>query len=130
MDSEADASVVVAVAVAALGNMNWVFVPVVLVPVRLPVQLAPVAQQAILSAASREQLVPCLQHALALPSAVHGFVPLGQLSSALCRIRRTSRARRLGVASSAGEKGAVSIDCAEARNVAVIQIQEARIIGA
>lgn len=49
-------------------------VPVVVVdPVRLPVQLAPVAQQAMLLAASREQFVPCLQHALELPRSVQGL---------------------------------------------------------
>jgi len=115
----------VAVAVAVLGNIKLVPVPVVLVPVRLPVQLAPVAQQAMLSAASREQLVPRLQHAFAFPSSVQGFVPLGQLFSALWRSRRTSKARLL--ASSAGVKGAV-VDCA-VRNVAASQIQDARILG-
>lgn len=129
MDAVTEAEVV-AVAVAVLGNIKAVPVPVVLVPVKLPVQLAPVAQQAMLSAASREQFVPCLQHALALPRAVHGFVPLGQLLSALWRIRRTSKARLLDTASWAGEKGTVSVDCAEVRNVAAIQIQEARILGA
>lgn len=116
----------VAVAVAAFGNMKLVVDPVVFVPVRLPVQLAPVAQQAMLLAASLEQFVPCLQHAFALPSSVQGFVPLGQLLSARCRMRRTSKARRL-TASSAGEKGAV-IEFAEVRNVAAIQIQEDRIL--
>lgn len=121
-----------AVAVAALGNRKRVSDPVVcavFVWVRLPVQLAPVAQQAILSAASREQLVPRLQHALAFPNSVQGLVPLGQLFSARWRIRRTSKARRLVTASSAGEKGAVLVECTEVRNVAVIQIQEARILG-
>jgi hypothetical protein len=121
---------VVAVAVAVLGNMNLVPVPVVFVPVRLPVQLAPIAQQAMLSAASREHFVPCLQQALALPSSLQGLKPLGQLLSARLRIWRISNARLLAVASSAGVKGAVSIECVEVRNVAAIQIHlEARILG-
>lgn len=114
----------VAVAVAAFGNMKLVSVPVVVeVPVRLPVQLAPVAQQAMLSAASREQLVPCLQQAFALPSSVHGFVPLGQLS-ARRRMRRTSKARRL--AASAGVKG--DVRAWVVRNVVASQIQGVRIL--
>lgn len=53
--------------------MNTVLAPVVFVPVRLPVQLAPLAQQAMLLASSREQFVPYLQHALELPSSVQGL---------------------------------------------------------
>jgi hypothetical protein len=121
----------VVVAVAPLGNMNIVPVPVVFVPVRLPVQLAPLAQQAMLLASSREQFVPCLQHALALPSSLQGLKPAGQLFSARRRTRRTSKARLLAVASSAGVKGAVSVEwTVEVRNVAAIQIhREARILG-
>jgi hypothetical protein len=125
---EASEPSVVGVAVAVLGNIKPVPVLVVVVPVKLPVQLAPVAQQAMLSAASREQFVPCLQHAFALPRDVHGFVPLGQLFSARWRIRRTSKARRLDTAFSAGEKGAV-FDCTPVKTVAAIQIQETRILG-
>lgn len=72
---EAESSVV-AVADAVCGNMKLVPVPVpvaVVVPVRDPVQLAPVAQQAMLLAASLEQLVPCLQHAFELPRDVQGL---------------------------------------------------------
>lgn len=106
-------------------------VPVVFVPVRLPVQLAPLAQQAMLSASSREQFVPCLQHALALPSSLQGLKPAGQLFSARLRMRRTSKARLLAVASFAGVKGVVSVEwTVEVRNVAAIQIhREARILG-
>lgn len=123
----------VVVAVAPLGNMNTVPVPVpvVFVSVRLPVQLAPLAQQAMLLAPSREQFVPCLQHALALPSSVQGLKPLGQLLSSRLRMRRTSKARLLVVAFSAAVKGAVSVEwTVEVRNVAAIQIhREARILG-
>lgn len=121
----------VVVAVAPLGNMNAVPVPVVFVPVRLPVQLAPLAQQAMLLASSREQFVPCLQHALELPSSVQGLKPLGQLFSSRLRMRRTSKARLLAVAFSAAVKGAVSVEwTVEVRNVAAIQIhREARILG-
>lgn len=118
----------VAVALAPLGNMKLDPVAV-FVPVRLPVQLAPSAQQAMLLAESREQLVPRLQHALALPSSLQGVWPPGQLFSARLRIRRTSKARLLAAASSAGVKGAVSAECT-VRNVAAIQIhREARILG-
>lgn len=99
-------------------------------PVRLPVQLAPVGQQAMLLAASFEQLVPCWQQAPELPRLVHGLYPLGQLLLDRLRIWRTSKARLLNSTFSGAEKGAVSIDrTVEERNVAQIPIhQEARIL--
>jgi hypothetical protein len=111
--------------------MKPVPVPVVFVPVKLPVQLAPLAQQAMLLASSREQFVPCLQHALALPSSVQGVKPAGQLLSARLRMRRISKARLLAVASAASVKGAVSIEwTVDVRNVAANKIHpEARILG-
>lgn len=87
----------VVVAVAPCGNTKLLpvsVVPVVVVvavavAVRLPVQLAPVGQQAMLSAESLVQVVPFMQQALEFPSFVQALYPLGQLSSRF-RIRRTS----------------------------------------
>jgi hypothetical protein len=98
-------------------------------PVRLPVQLAPVGQHAILLAASREQFVPCLQQAFEFPRLVHGLYPVGQLLSARLRIWRTSKARLLDSALCGAEKGAVSIERTEGRNEAQTPIHhEARIL--
>lgn len=131
---EAAAPAAVVVAVAPCGNMKLLPVSVVpvAVPVRLPVQLAPVGQQAMLLAASREQLVPSLQQAPELPRLVHGLYPLGQLLSDRLRIWRTSNARLLDSTLSGAEKGAVSIDSTvEGRNVAQIPSHhEARILDA
>lgn len=57
------------------GNMKLLPVSAapVAVPVRLPVQLAPIGQQAMLLAASAEQTVPSLQQAPELPNFVHGL---------------------------------------------------------
>lgn len=65
----------VVVAVAPCGNMKLLPVSAapVDVPVRLPVQLAPVGQQAMLLAASTEQMVPSWQQAPELPNLVHGL---------------------------------------------------------
>lgn len=81
----------VVVAVAPCGNTKLLpvsVVPVVVVvavavavAVRLPVQLAPVGQQAMLSAESLVQVVPFMQQALEFPSFVQALYPLGQLSS-------------------------------------------------
>jgi hypothetical protein len=98
-------------------------------PVRLPVQLAPVRQQAMLLAASREQFVPCLQQAFELPRLVQGLYPVGQLLSARLRIWRTSKARLWDSIVSGAEKGAVSIESTEGRNEAQTPIHhEARIL--
>jgi hypothetical protein len=129
---EASEPAAVVVAVAPLGNMKLLPVSAapVEVPVRLPVHLAPVGQQAMLSAESREQFVPCRQQASELPRLVHGLYPLGQLSEERLRTRRTSKAR-LDSTCSGAEKGAVSIESTEGRNAAQIPIhQEARILEA
>lgn len=127
---EAPAAVVVAGAPCENMKLFPVSVGPVGVPVRLPVQLAPVGQQAMLLAASREQLVPSLQHTLELPSLVHGLYPPGQLSADRRRSWRTSNARLFNSTFSGAEKGAVSIDCTlEGRNAAQIPIHhEARIL--
>jgi hypothetical protein len=124
------AVVVVVVAVAPWGNMKLVPVFVAVdAPVKLPVQLAPVGQQAMLLAASREQLVPCLQQALELPRLLHGLYPVGQLLSARLRIWRTSKARLLDSIVCGAEKGAVSIESTDGRNEAQTPIHhEARIL--
>jgi len=130
IDASEPAAVVVAV--APFGNMKLppVSAALVEVPVKLPVHLAPVGQQAILLAESREQFVPCRQQASEFPKLVHGLYPLGQLLSERLRIWRTSKAR-LDSIFSGGEKGAVSIESTEGRNVAQIPIhQEARILEA
>lgn len=131
---EAAGSGAVVVAVVPCGNMKLLPVSAALpdVPVKLPVQLAPVGQQAMLLAASTEQLVPSLQQAPELPSFVHGLYPLGQLLSARRRSWRTSKARSLDLILSGAEKGAVSIESTlEGRNVAQILIHhEARILEA
>lgn len=116
-----------------LGNKKLLPVsaaPLVEVPVKLPVHVAPVGQQAMLSAASREQVMPCMQQASELPNLVHGLYPLGQLSVARLKIWRISNAR-LDLTCSGAEKGAVSIESTEGRNVAQIPIhQEVRILEA
>jgi hypothetical protein len=130
---EVSESAAVVVAVAPLGNMKLLPVsvaPLVEVPVRLPVQLAPVGQQAMLFAESREQVVPCMQQASVSPNLVHGLYPLGQLSVARLNIWRISKAR-LDLTCSGAEKGAISVESTEGRNVAQIPIhQEARILKA
>ena len=69
------AAIVVVVAVAPCGNTK--LLPVVSVaavePVRLPVQVAPVGQQAMLLAESLVQNVPLLQQASELPSSVQAL---------------------------------------------------------
>lgn len=75
-----DVDVPVVVAEVGCGNMKPVdgaSVPVV--PVSVPVQLAPVGQQAILLAASRVHLVPSRQQTAEFPSAEQGSYPEGQL---------------------------------------------------
>lgn len=128
---EVSESAAVVVAVAPFGNMKLVSVceaPLVEVPVKLPVHLAPVGQQAMLLAESREQFVPCMQQASELPRLVHGLYPLGQLSVERLRIWSTSKAR-LDLTCSGAEKGTVSIESTGGRNVAQIPIhQEARIL--
>lgn len=100
----------VVVAVAPCGNMKLVPVSVAVDgPVRLPVQTAPVGQQAMLSAASREQLVSGRQQTLELPRLVHGLYPQGQLLSARLRIWSTSKARLLDSIMCGSANGAVSV---------------------
>lgn len=121
---------VVVVAVAPWGNMKLVPVDVAVdAPVKLPVQLAPLGQHAMLSAASREQFVPCLQQAFELPRLVQGLYPVGQLLSARLRIWRTSKARLFDWTVCGAENGAVSIESTAGRNEAQTPIHhEARIL--
>jgi len=125
---------VVVVAVAAWGNIKLLPSVAEGSAVRLPVQLAPVGQQAMLLAESREQIVPSWQQALALPSFEHGLYPLGQLFSVRLRSWSTSKARWLLVSALAGAtKGlfvSLSLDrAAEARNAVASQIHRmARIL--
>ena len=80
------------VAVVVATGVNMKLLDPVLGTVRLAVQRAPVGQQAMLSAASREQFVPSRQHTLELSRSVHGLYPAGQTFARL-RICRTSKAR-------------------------------------
>ena len=66
-------------------------------PASVPVQLAPVGQQAILFEESLVQLELAWQHTLELPMLEQAWYPLWQLSWRFFRSRRTSKARWLSV---------------------------------
>lgn len=72
-EGAAPSAVVVADVPAGCKKLLPVCVEPVEVPVKLPVQLAPVRQQAMLSAASVVHRVPLLQQASELPKSEHGL---------------------------------------------------------
>lgn len=118
---------VVWVAVAVLGNRKLVLdAPAPPAPppppvVRLPVQLAPVGQQAILSASSRAHSEPCRQQMSVLSMFEQALYPAGQSPSRFNNRRRMSYAPLPDSGVSGGENGRVSVDkTVEARNVAEI----------
>lgn len=105
--------------VAVPGNLKLVEAEVES-PVSEPVHFAPVGQQAILSAASREQTEPCLQQTSDLPMLEHGSYPAGQLLARF-NMRKTSYALLFASADCGGENDNVSIDnTVEAKNAAEI----------
>ena len=99
---------VVCVADAVEGNLKLLPSELELVG-RLPVQLAPVGQQAMWSFASREHRDPCLQHTSGLSMLVHGLCPAGQLLSERFKIRNTSSARAWFPVGWGGENGSVFV---------------------